>query len=127
VPKERGLEIAAAFFSASRNGDMRGLRSLLAEDVAMYADGGGKRPAANRPLLGVDDVMRFHGSLAHVFAKGMSRVLRYGFINGLPGFVSVEADGAQTTALEIMDGKIAAIYVMRNPDKLRHLGDQAVH
>jgi RNA polymerase sigma-70 factor, ECF subfamily len=127
VPKERGLEIAAAFFEASRNGDMGQLRSLLAEDVAFYSDGGGKRPAANRPIVGVDGVMRFHGSLTHVFAKRMSRIVRYGLINGLPGFVTIEHDGAQTTALEIEDDKITGIYVMRNPDKLRHLGDQAVH
>jgi RNA polymerase sigma-70 factor, ECF subfamily len=45
-----------------------------------------------------------------------------GFVNGLPGFVTLEADGElQTTALEIEDGNIAAIYVVRNPDKLRHL------
>ena len=44
------------------------------------------------------------------------------FVNGLPGFITLEADGElQTTALEIEDGKIAAIYVVRNPDKLRHL------
>ena len=103
------------------------LRSLLAEDVAFYSDGGGKRPAANRPIVGADGVTRFHASLAHVFAKRMSRIVRYGSINGLPGFVSVEQDGPQTTALEIVDDKIVGIYVMRNPDKLRHLGAQAVH
>jgi hypothetical protein len=53
--------------------------------------------------------------------RGGSRILRYDFINGLPSFVSVEADGAQTTALEIEGHKIAGIYVMRNPDKPRHL------
>jgi len=48
---------------------------------------------------------------------------RYGFTNGLPGFVTIEQDATlQTTALQIEDGEIAAIYVMRNPDKLRHLG-----
>ena len=48
--------------------------------------------------------------------------MRAGFINGLPGFVTQEADGElQTTALEIEDGKIVAIYVVRNPDKLKHL------
>jgi RNA polymerase sigma-70 factor (ECF subfamily) len=48
--------------------------------------------------------------------------VRIAFINGLPGFVTREADGElQTTALEIEDGKVAAIYVMRNPEKLRHL------
>jgi len=127
MPEERGLEIAAAFFSASRSGDMGRLRSLLTEDVSSFSDGGGKRPAAKRPLVGLDDVMQFHAALARIYAQRPSRFLRYGFINGLPGFVSIEPDGPQTTALEIDDGKIAAIYVMRNPDKLRHIGGEAVH
>ncbi|HKN27608.1 MAG TPA: sigma-70 family RNA polymerase sigma factor [Roseiarcus sp.] len=127
MPKERGLEIAAAFFSASRNGDMAKLRSLLAADVALYADGGGKRPAANRPIVGLDDVMRFHASLARLYASAPSRVARYAFINGLPGFVTIERDGAQTTALAIEGDRIVGIYVMRNPDKLRRLGDEAIH
>jgi hypothetical protein len=56
-----------------------------------------------------------HGSLAPIFAEHMSRLVRYGFINGLPGFVTIEQDDTlQTIALEIEDGKIAAIYVMRN-------------
>jgi RNA polymerase sigma-70 factor, ECF subfamily len=55
-------------------------------------------------------------------------VLRYGFINGLPGFVTIErGDTLQTTALQIEDGKITAVYVTRNPDKLRHLVGQALH
>jgi RNA polymerase sigma-70 factor, ECF subfamily len=124
VPKERGLEIAAAFFSASRNGDMAKLRSLLAADVVVYADGGGKRPAATRPIVGFDEVMRFHVSLTRVFARFMSRISRYGFINGLPGFVSIEQDGAQTTALELRDDRIVAIYVVRNPDKLSRVDEQ---
>jgi RNA polymerase sigma-70 factor (ECF subfamily) len=127
LPKERGLEIAAAFFAASRSGDMGQLRSLLAEDVAFTSDGGGKRPAAKRPLVGVDEVMRFHAWIARAFAERTSRLVRYGFINGLPGFVTVEQDGPQTTALEIENDKIVAIYVMRNPDKLRHIRDRAVH
>jgi RNA polymerase sigma-70 factor (ECF subfamily) len=127
MPKERGLEIAAAFYSASRSGDMNQLRSLLAADVAFYSDGGGKRPAAKRVLIGLDDVMKLHAGLARVFARWTSRSVRYRFINGLPGFVTVEHDGVQTTALEIEDGRIVGIYVMRNPDKLRHLGDPAIH
>ncbi len=122
LPKERGLQIAAAFFAATRRGDMQQLRSLLAADVTAYADGGGKAPAATEPLVGLDRVMQLHASLAPVFAAKISRLLRYAFINGLPGFVSVEQDDTlQTTALQIDDGKIAAIYVVRNPDKLRHL------
>lgn len=122
LPKERGLELAAAFFAASRNGDMQRLRALLAADVAVYADGGGKVPAAMRPIVGFDKVMQFQTSLAQFFAKNMSRLLRYGFINGLPGFLTIEhGDILQTTALQIDDGKITAIYVIRNPDKLQHL------
>jgi RNA polymerase sigma-70 factor, ECF subfamily len=127
VPKQRGLEIAAAFFSASRNGDVAGLRSLLAADVALYADGGGKRAAARRPIVGLDDVMHFHVSLARLFADNPSRIARYAFVNGLPGFITIERDGAQTTALAIEGDKIVGIYVMRNPDKLRRLGDDVLH
>lgn len=122
VPKERGLEIAAAFFAASRHGDMNALRSMLAADVTMQADGGGKRPAAMEPIVGLEAVMKAHEMLAKIFERGESRVVRYGLINGLPGFVSMEADGVpQTTALAIDNGKIAGIYVMRNPDKLQRL------
>ncbi|AQR72516.1 sigma-70 family RNA polymerase sigma factor [Sphingomonas sp. LM7] len=126
TPKARGLEIAAAFFQASRSGDMGTLRGLLADDVSVYSDGGGKVHAGLRPILGIADVMKLHGSLARFFAKEMSRVERWGMINGLPGFVTREPGGVlQTTALAIDDGKIVGIYIMRNPDKLRHL--EAVH
>ena len=67
-------------------------------------------------------------ALARVFAENMSRVVRCGCINGLPGFITVESgDTLQTTALEIVDGKIIGIYIVRNPDKLRHLDDGTVH
>ena len=66
-----------------------------------------------------------HGSRAHLFAKTMSRLLLYSFVNGLPGFVSIEpANVLQTTALEIDNDRIVAIYVTRNPDKLRHVRGQ---
>lgn len=123
VPKQRGMEIAAAFFTASRSGDMQTLRSLLTEDVAFVADGGGKRPAGMQPIVGLDNVMELHEGLARLFARKSSRIVRYGMINGLPGFVSMEPDDTlQTTAFRIEDGRIVAIYVMRNPDKLQHLG-----
>src|SRR5262249_11479271 len=105
-----------------RNGDMKTLGAMLAADVSVHADGGGKRPAVPRPIFGFDAVMKAHQMLADFFAKNASKFIRAGFINGLPGFVTLEADGEiQTTALDIEDGKIAAIYVVRNPDKLRHL------
>jgi RNA polymerase sigma-70 factor (ECF subfamily) len=128
VPKERGLQLAEAFFSASRGGEMGTLRSLLAMDVTMHSDGGGKRPAAMAPIIGIEQVMQVHQTLARVFADQSSRLIRYGLINGLPGFVTVENDGMlQTTALEIAGGKIVGIYMVRNPDKLRHLESHSVH
>ena len=65
---------------------------------------------------------KYHRATNALFAKHGSTLVRTGFINGLPGFVTREADGElQTTALEIEDGKVVAIYVVRNPDKLVHL------
>jgi RNA polymerase sigma-70 factor (ECF subfamily) len=123
VPRERGLEIAAAFFAASRSGDVEQLRSLLAADVTVHADGGGRVPAALQPIVGLEDVTRFIASLAPVFAAKMSRLVRYGFVNGLPGFVTVEeGETLQTTALQVEEGRIVAVYVTRNPEKLRHIG-----
>ncbi|MER8551916.1 sigma-70 family RNA polymerase sigma factor [Mesorhizobium sp. M0923] len=124
VPREQGLEIAEAFFAASRDGKLDSLRALLAADVTLYADGGGKAPARKAPAIGLDDVMRQYATFASVYAVSRSRLLRYGFINGLPGFITIErGDILQTTALEIEDGRVVAIYVVRNPDKLRHMAD----
>jgi len=122
VEKQRGLEIAEAFFAATRSGDMTALGAMLASDVSSHSDGGGKRPAAMRLIQGVRQLLRLHRGLSVMYRKYPSRLVRKGFVNGLPGFVTQEADGElQTTALEIEDGKIVAIYVMRNPDKLKHL------
>lgn len=122
VPRVRGLEIASAFFAASRSGDLQQLRSLLAADVTVHADGGGRVPAALQPIVGLEDVLGLFASLAPVYTANMSRLVRYGFVNGLPGFVTVETgDTLQTTALQVEEGRIVAVYVTRNPDKLRHL------
>ncbi|MFN4358105.1 sigma-70 family RNA polymerase sigma factor [Sphingopyxis alaskensis] len=122
LEKARGLEIARAFFEASRSGDMETLGALLAADVGMWADGGGKRPAAAVPILGRKLVLTVQRSIAVLLRKYGSTLVHTGIINGLPGFVTREADGElQTTALAIEDGKITGIYVMRNPDKLRHV------
>jgi RNA polymerase sigma-70 factor (ECF subfamily) len=122
VARQHGLEIADAFFAASRDGDMERLRSMLAEDVTVYADGGGKASAAKRPVTGRDDVVLLFTRLATMLAAHPSHFIRFGFINGLPGFVTVEHGGIlQTTALEIGPNGVAAVYITRNPDKLRHM------
>jgi RNA polymerase sigma-70 factor, ECF subfamily len=122
VAKDQGLKIAQAFFAASRDGEMERLRTLLAADVTVYADGGGKASAHDAPVAGLDDAMRLFATFAPVFAASPSRLVRYGFINGLPGFVTVErGDILQTTALAIENERVVAVYVVRNPDKLRHM------
>ena len=122
VSKEQGRKIAAAFFAASRKGDLEKIRSLLADDVVAYADGGGKAPASMHPLVGIDAVMARHAQLALEFKTSPSRLVRHVNINGLPGFITIEGGGiVQTTGLLISEGRISAIYITRNPDKLRHL------
>jgi RNA polymerase sigma-70 factor (ECF subfamily) len=122
VEKQRGQEIAQAFFAASRSGDMTALGAMLAADVTLHSDGGGKRAAAVTVVAGLKTVLRLHKGLGVLFRKYGSHLVRTTTINGLPGFVTREADGElQTTALDIEDGRIVAIYIMRNPEKLRHL------
>lgn len=122
VTRDQGLRIAAAFFAASRSGDMDALRTLLTEDVTACADGGGKVPATPTPLIGRDAVLARHAEMARAFLDVPSRLVRYAFIDGLPGFLTVEAGGLlQTTALQPRSDRIAAIYVMRNPDKMQRV------
>ncbi len=122
VEREHGLEIAQAFFAASRGGEIGHLGAMLAQDVSLYSDGGGKRPAAARVMLGHSEVTRTFAAIGRLVRGNHGALIRFAWINGLPGFVTREHDGVlQTTALLIDDGRIKAIYVMRNPDKLQHL------
>lgn len=122
VERAHGLEIAQAFFAAARGGEIGQLGRMLANDVSLHSDGGGKRPAAGRVMLGADEVTRAFTAIARLTRGQAGALIRYAYVNGLPGFVTREADGIlQTTALLIENGRVKAIYVMRNPDKLRHL------
>lgn len=113
--------IARAFFTASREGDAGALSALLARDVAIYSDGGGKVIAFRNVVRGIDRALRLFAGLKRKNAS-MPTLLRTATIDGLPGYVSVDrGDVLQTTALDVRDGRIAAIYIVRNPDKLRHL------
>ena len=120
VPPARQRELADAFYAATHSGDTDSLRAMLASDVSMYADGGGKRPAAPRPLLGHSAVMRTLGAISKLLRDHPSQLLRTCWINGLPGFVTLEGDGVvQTTAVELdAEGQVSGVYVVRNPEKL---------
>ena len=119
---EEGTRLAAAFRTASQTSDMHTLRQLLAEDAVLHTDGGGKRPAALNPIYGADKILRFFAGIARKDAALSTVKARAATINGLPGFVLREQDGAiDTMAFEHRDGRIVAIYVTCNPDKLRHV------
>jgi RNA polymerase sigma-70 factor, ECF subfamily len=117
VGREEGVGIARAFFAATQTGDVAALKALLAENVAMHSDGGGKVRAFPNVISGFRNVLRLFEGL---FRKhGDSEILiRPVWIDGLPGYVSVYNGTLQTTALEIAEGRITAIYRVRNPDKL---------
>ena len=113
-----------AFLAASRSGDLTALRNLLAENVVAYTDGGGIRNAALNPLFGFHRVSGLFMGVARKTDFAMPPVLYKGLINGLPGYVTLEQDGVvQTTAIDIEDGRVVGIYIVRNPEKLGHLSD----
>ena len=118
VPREEGDRIAAAFFRASRNGDLAALRGLLSEKVVIRADGGGKVIAFRNPIEGLAKALRLFAGLRRKYAPDPGGWMQPQWIDGLPGYVSRERGILQTTALGIEEGRIAAIYITRNPDKL---------
>ena len=114
-------QLISAFVAATRSGDLHALTQMLASDVRVVTDGGGKVAAALNVLDGADRAARFPVGATR---KGWREdfALRFATINGLPGVILEGPEGpVQTTAFEIEGGVIRALYVMRNPDKLRHL------
>jgi RNA polymerase sigma-70 factor (ECF subfamily) len=114
-------QIVSAFITASRSGDIQALTRMLARDAKVVSDGGGKVPAALNVIEGADRVAAF---LAGVVRKGWTddMTVRFDTINGLPGLITSGAKGLiQTNAFEFEGDVVKAIYIVRNPDKLRHL------
>src|SRR3546814_642358 len=120
VEAAEASRITQAFVFAARDGDTAALASLLAQDVEIHSDGGGKVLAFRNVIRGLDRALRLFAGLRRKNAP-TAQLLRTAEIDGLPGYVSIDRGVLQTTALDIRDGKIAAIYIVRNPDKLRHL------
>lgn len=127
VDADEGMRIARAFMVAAQKGDTAALQSLLAEDVRLHTDGGGIKVATLNIILGLSKVARFFAGIARKFGGFYSDLIYAGSINGHPGFVTLEAgDTLQSTALDIRDGKIVAIYIIRNPEKLSHIDIDAL-
>jgi RNA polymerase sigma-70 factor (ECF subfamily) len=122
VAEAEAKKLTAAFLNAIRRDDASELGSLLAEDAVLVSDGGGKAKAALKPILGRERVTRFLLGLGRKLAALGPVETRETRLNGLPGLIVRGGNGLTTFALELdQDGRIAALYSVRNPDKLRHL------
>jgi RNA polymerase sigma-70 factor (ECF subfamily) len=121
--REESEELARKFFEAAAGGDMDALLGMLAPDVVLHGDGGGKAQVSPRPPVGRQGVLRL---LVGLFRRGriLGASLRLAWVNGRPGAVVYDAEGRVVSVFELdaADGAVQAIRVVVNPDKLAHLG-----
>jgi len=115
-------EVAERFLMAARNGDLQQLMDVLAPDVVLLSDGGGKVKAALRPIHGPDKVARF---LQAVAPEAERLGIEWSTVNGAPA-VLVSVDGVldSVVSMESDQGRVSRIYFVRNPDKLASLAEQ---
>jgi RNA polymerase sigma-70 factor (TIGR02957 family) len=125
--REEGQELAERFVAAVNDGDVKELESLLAADVELHGDGGGKVPALARPLHGRDRAARVLGNWARVGARMVGARIEPCEVNGGPGAVFRDANGrlAGVMEIEVGDREILSVNSVVNPDKLAHLGPVA--
>jgi RNA polymerase sigma-70 factor, ECF subfamily len=119
-------ELAARFFGALREGDVDGLRELLAADVQLAGDSGGKAPALARTITGGGNVARVLASIFPWLVR-IDVTLEPREVNGQPGAIFRDRDNKVLfiLALDVLDGQIQAIRSVSNPDKLAHVGPVA--
>jgi len=119
-------QLAERFFAAFRDGDVAALRDVLAADVALVGDNGGKAPLFAERIVGADHVARLLAALVPPFVR-IGGAVEAHEINGQPGALIRDADGGVLSAfaLDILDGQVQTIRTVLNPDKLRHLGTVA--
>ena len=119
-------KLAAQFFGALREGDVDGLRKLLAADVQLAGDSGGKTPALPRSIIGAEKVARVLTSFFPWLVR-IDVTLEPRQVNGQPGAIFRDRDNKVlfTLTLDVLDGQIQAIRSVSNPDKLGHVGPVA--
>jgi RNA polymerase sigma-70 factor (TIGR02957 family) len=125
--REQRDELARRFFAAAEDGDLAGLEALLAHDVVLTGDGGGKVPALARPLRGRNRVARALANWTKIATRIPGASLRQVEVNGMPGGLLLDGDGllVGVWSLGISGGQIQSINSVVNPDKLAHLGPVA--
>ena len=119
-------ELAARFFHVLREGDVEGLRELLAADVQMIGDGGGKAPQWAKSILGAENVARMLAAIIPPFVR-IGGVVEPHELNGQPGAIFRDRDNKvlNTWTIDVLDGRIQTIRSVINPDKLGHVGPVA--
>ena len=126
--REQREELADRFFAAAEEGDLEGLEQLLAHDVVLHGDGGGKAPAATRAIHGRAKVGR---ALTAGLRAAATRIGGFTWrreeVNGQPGALFYDREGRlmAVMTLDVAEGQIQAVRSIVNPDKLRHLGPVA--
>jgi hypothetical protein len=122
--RERREELAQSFFAAASDGDLEALEKLLAHDVVLHGDGGGKAPAVAQALHGRRRVARTLLTWVRAAARLAGVSLRRVEVNGQPGATLLDPEGrlVGVMALDIAEGQVQAVRSVVNPDKLRHLG-----
>lgn len=122
--REQREELATRFFAAAEEGDLEGLEELLAHDVVLHGDGGGKAPALARALHGRARVARTLMAWLRAGTRFGGFTSRREEINGQPGALFFDRDGRLITVmiLDVAEGQIQGVSAIVNPDKLRHLG-----
>jgi RNA polymerase sigma-70 factor (ECF subfamily) len=125
--RERRDALADSFFAAAADGDLSRLEALLADDVELHGDGGGKVPALARALSGTNRVARTLINWARAGSRAGEIAARRVEVNGQPGALLLDGDGRliSVMTLDIADGRVQAIHSVVNPDKLAHLGPLA--
>jgi RNA polymerase sigma-70 factor (ECF subfamily) len=124
---EQHEQLADRFFAAAAEGDLDGLEALLAEDVELHGDGGGKVPALARALFGRERVAKTLRNWMRTGQRIVGIQMRRVDVNGQPGAMLLDPEGHLfgVMALDIADGQIQGIRSIVNPDKLGHLGEVA--
>jgi RNA polymerase sigma-70 factor (ECF subfamily) len=119
-------ELAERFFAAVVDGDVEGLVRLLAADVVVYGDGGGKAPQWTQPIVGADRVARLLAGLGRQLREHAISLER-AQLNGQPGAIFRDPDGKITNVfvLDVAGGVVQTVRSVINPDKLHHLGPVA--
>ncbi len=125
--EEQRDELTQRFFAAAQQGDLAGLEALLAHDVELTGDGGGKVPALARSLHGRNRVARALINWFRIAGRLPGIAVRPVEVNGGPGAVYLDAQQRLlgVVGLEVAGGQITGINSVVNPDKLAHLGPVA--